>query len=340
MNLLFHVSHPGHVHLFKNLIKYFSNENNLMVTAISKEMTTDLLDNYNIEYKQIGFHSKTLYGKIFNLITTTIKLCIISSFFRPDLVLSVAGINASFAAKFSGSKSYVLDDTDHFTLGRALYGPLAYKVVSPESSDIDLKDKSVRYSGYHSLFHLHPSYFVPNHEVLREIGVVKGQKYAILRLVAWNAYHDRGLHVQRKYLDKIINFLRKDYKIFITGEASLPSHLKKYQLKIKFHDIHSVIYFSDLVVSEGGTMATEASILGIPSIHVNSLARKAGVNRDLEEVYGLKIICNDFNEAYEEIKHILQIPNIKLVWQQRRKNMLNHNDDPNKLIIDMVSNNG
>jgi len=42
------------------------------------------------------------------------------------------------------------------------------------------------------LAYLHPNYFSPDLSVLELLGVKKGEKYAILRFVKWNANHDLG----------------------------------------------------------------------------------------------------------------------------------------------------
>ena len=57
---------------------------------------------------------------------------------------------------------------------------------------------------------------------------------------------------------------------------------------------------SELYIGEGGTMASEAAVLGIPSIFVNSL--ELGYLNELEKKYGLVFNFSDSKKAIGKLK--------------------------------------
>ena len=82
---------------------------------------------------------------------------------------------------------------------------------------------------------------------------------------------------------ELINKLNEKFKVFISSEAVLPDTLKQYQIKLPPHLIHHALAFAEIVISEGATIASEAGVLGTPSIYVNSIERS--YNED-QEKYG------------------------------------------------------
>jgi hypothetical protein len=57
----------------------------------------------------------------------------------------------------------------------------------------------------------------------------------------------------------------------VTVEGELPAELERYRLAIPYRHIHHVLAFASLYVGEGATMASEAAVLGTPSVYVNTL---------------------------------------------------------------------
>ena len=71
MSILFVISHPAHVHLFKNSIKNLLKRGQKVgVCCIDKEVTAQLLDSNEISYCLIGKSRKGFFGKIMGLIKT------------------------------------------------------------------------------------------------------------------------------------------------------------------------------------------------------------------------------------------------------------------------------
>ena len=70
-------------------------------------------------------------------------------------------------------------------------------------------------------------------------------------------------------------------RIFISSEKEIPPNLEKYKLLVPVEKMHSVLYFSSLYIGEGATMASEAAVLGTPSIYLSKLS--VGYLKDLSK---------------------------------------------------------
>ena len=74
-------------------------------------------------------------------------------------------------------------------------------------------------------------------------------------------------------------------KVFISAEGELPDGLESLRLKTPPAAIHQVMAHAALVFSEGATMAAEAAVLGVPTVHCSDL--RPGYIGDLEKRHGL-----------------------------------------------------
>jgi hypothetical protein len=122
------------------------------------------------------------------------------------------------------------------------------------------------------LAYLHPDRFTPDPELVAELGIDPDRPYAVIRLVGWGAHHDVGHHgFDRDGLVRFVEDLAEHVQPCVTVEGELPAELERYRLAIPYRQIHHVLAFASLYVGEGATMASEAAVLGTPSVYVNTL---------------------------------------------------------------------
>ena len=126
---------------------------------------------------------------------------------------------------------------------------------------------------------------------------------------------------------RIVKLVKNYARIFISSEGEIPMELKKYQLLINPTEIHDILFFADLFIGEGATMASECALLGTPSIYTNSLT--AGTLED-QEKNGLIYIFNSSNGLIEKIRELLENPNIKKNHQQKSIEIMKNKIDVNK----------
>ena len=275
MKILIDINHPAHVHYFRNFSKIMqSNGHDVLFVSRDKEMAQRLLNLYQIEYINRGKGKDGKIGKFLYLLYADYKLLQIASSFKPDLFLNFLHPYPSQVAALLGKPSLVFSDTEHAKLHHQLTVPFATKVFTPACYRTDLGEKQVRFNGYMELAYLHPAYYKPNPEILELLQVNEGEKYVIVRFVSWAAAHDFdhiGMSLANKR--KAVQALSKLARVFITSEGQLPEDLEPYRISIPFDKMHDAIYYSSLLFGESATMASEAAILGTPSIFMDNDGR-------------------------------------------------------------------
>jgi uncharacterized protein len=335
MRILIDIGHPAHVHLFKNFAwEMKKNGHTIFFTCREKEFEKELLEHFGFNYRSFGKKYNTSLSKLFGLLEFDIKEFIQGLKFKPDLFLSHGSIYAAHAAWLLGKPHISMEDTGNWEQIR-FYLPFTNVVLTPDVLRVDLGPKQIRYSGYHELAYLHPNW---NSVSLRNGDTIPGleKQYALMRFVSWNATHDKG---QKGFLENqkadLINFLSDRMNVIISSEGTLPERYKRYKYTLSPEKIHDVLSGATIFVGEGATLASEAGILGVPSIYVNSLIT---YNNEDQGRYGLVYSFRNSNDVLKKVEEILQIRNIKEEWQERRKKMLEDKIDVTAFMIWFIEN--
>ena len=214
-------------------------------------------------------------------------------------------------------------DAEHATIIiKILTLPFITKMCTPSCYTDDYGKKHVRFNGYKELAYLHPDYYTPSEETLRKIGIAANEKYFVVRFVSWDSSHD--INVKRLGLDdkkKLIQLLERFGKVFISAEDNLaPTDLQKYLLRIDSKDFMDIIAFSSLVISEGASVASEAAVLGIPTIYINNL--NTSYLEEESNKYHLVEKIVDGKKLLLRVEEMLNNPNLKEEWKSKRKRLL------------------
>ena len=340
MRILVGIAHPKHVFMFKNLIKTMEAKGHeFEVIMVEKEITGYLLEQYNIRYKLIGKNQPTLIKKILNLPILEYRTLKIVLEFKPDIFIGQALPHLAHVSALLNIPFIVCEDTE---IAKRLHNfvlPFADVIVTPNCYKDDLGKKHIRFKGFFELAYLHPNNFKPDISVLDELGLESNEKYIVIRFVSWNAHHDighKGMSFEIK--KKVIEELEKHAKIFISSESELPVELKKYEIKLSPEKMHNILYYAALYIGESGTMATEAGILGTPSIYISSLASTMGNFEEMEKKYGLIHSYSDPLMALNKTLEVIKNDSIKEEWKLKRNRMLEDSVDVNELLMDIIEN--
>lgn len=338
MRIVVDINHPGHVHMFKNFIWEMQKRGHeILITATHKDVAFKLLDNYGFDYINLGGYGKSLIKKLINLPIIDLKMYSKVKKFNPDVFVGVGSIRAAHVSFLLRKKCIIFEDTEHSTEQIKLYLPFVTAVCTPSCFKGDLGKKQIRYNGYHELAYLHPNYFKPNPEVLRELGLNDSDPYIVMRFVSWEASHDIGQHGIQNEI-KLVKELEKYGRVLITSEKKLNPILEKYKINVSPEKLHDLLYYSLLCIGDGGTTASECALLGTPSIYVSSLAGTMGNFCELEMEYGLLFSFKDQTKALNKAIEILQTPNVKSVWAQKKDQLLEDKIDVTSFILNLVSN--
>ncbi len=336
MKILIDIGHPGHVHLFKNFAKEMQDKGHeLLFTCRQKEFEIELLKAEGFKYVSFGKKYKTIYGKLFGLLKFDFMETLQGLKFKPDILMSHGSPYAAHASAILRKPHISLEDTGNMEQVR-LYLPFTDCVLTSNAFHKELGSKQIRYQGYHELAYLHPSRFTPNTNIYDKLKIEQGSNYVLLRFVSWNASHDvnqSGLTIDEK--KQLIQYLEKQYKVFISSEEQLPQEFEKYKIKIRPEEMHDVLALASMFIGEGATMASECAVLGTPAIYINSIM--AGTIEE-QEKYGLLFSFKNGKGVLDKIKEIEAIPNKKEVFEERRQKLVDDKIDVTDFMVWFVEN--
>lgn len=342
MKILIDIAHPGHVHLFKNVYtELIKKGHTVYVSTREIPIAIRLLNFYNIPFCNLGSKRNTLIGKIVATLKQDVTLFKFVRKNSIDIGIS-SSIVLSHVAKFSFMKSLIFDDDDDIAEPLVVkYGhPFADTVLSPQSI-VRKTSNNIEYQGTHELAYLHPNRFQPDENVLNELGIKKGEKYFVLRFVAFKAHHDNGQYgINKEQKHRILELLKLYGRIFITSENPIEPEFEEYRLPVPPEKIHSLIFYATLFLGDSQTMTSEAAIIGVPALKCNTFAGKLSIPNKLENKYGLcySYQPTEFENFYAHIQQLLEKENLKYEWKQKRANFLKDNIDVSAFFVWFIEN--
>lgn len=338
--ILIDIGHPAHVHFFKNFIQEMKRRgHDLIVTARDKDVALRLLEAYDIGYTAIGRAKEGKFNLIIEWAGRDWGIYLIARKFRPDILTGIGNPCVTHTAWLTGAKSVIFADTEHAKLENMITFPFADVICTPSCFKKDLGRKQVRYNGYHELAYLHPNYFKPAPSVLRELGLSENDRFIIVRFVSWSACHDTGQHgFNLPEKRKLIRELEKCGRVLISSEGILPDEFGEYKITTTPEKLHNLLYYATLYIGEGATMATEAAMVGTPSIYTSSLVGAMGNFIELSEKYDLVRSFRDVNEAIQEASKLLGQLSLKQQWAKKRERLLADKIDVTGFMVNLIEN--
>lgn len=295
--ILIDIGHPAHVHMFR----YFAHEmqargHKVLFTCRTKEFETELLQAGGFDFINLGKKSASIIGKVFDLLRFDAKVWGVARRFKPDVFVSHGSIVASHIAWLRRKPHVSFEDTFNMEQVR-LYAPFT-KVIITANYDNPISGRSnvLACPCYNELLYLHPNRFTPDRSVRGELGLKPDERYIIIRFVGWNATHDlgnNGISLENKI--RAVRAFEPYARVFISSESPLPKELHAYRFPLRPERMHDAEAFASLVFGESATMASEAAVLGVPSIYIDTIGRY--YTRELESKYGL---CYNFTESPED----------------------------------------
>jgi predicted glycosyltransferase len=335
MRVLVDVGHPGHVHFYKHVIWRLQDRGHeVLIAARDKDVTLALLDHYGFPYRILSAIGKGRWGLVREFSQREWALLSLIREFNPDVVTAIGGGIIAPVCKLLGKPSIVFTDTEHVAIDRYLTYPFASVICTPECFKKDLGRRNIRYAGYQELAYLHPNCFQPDPAVLGELGVSAGEPFIVLRFVAWKASHDlgqQGFSLPLKH--QVVKTMSSYGKAFITSETELPAEFEPFRITVPPHRIHDVLAFARLYLGEGATMATEAGLLGTPSVYVSSLVGTMGNFEELQSQYQLVFSYQHAEDALLYATSLLQHEESKKEWLVRRERLLSDKIDVTAFVL-------
>lgn len=336
MRVLFDLTHPAQVHFFKNPIRELAGEGEeVFVTSRDKDVELALLDELGIEHRCLSRGRKGLLGLGVEFVERNGRMLALVARLRPDVLVARMGISIGLPGALWRIPRVVFEDTEHARLQAALSLPFATHIVTGLGYQRDYGRRQIRFRGFPVMSYLAPEAFRSDRNVLRDAGLDPDERLIVLRLVAWQAAHDVGMaKLSAGDLQRVVARLANHGRVVLSSEAPLPVELRELANPIAVRQIHHLLAFATIVISEGGTIAAEAAVLGTPSIYCNPL--RTGYLEELESRYRLIALTEDIDDGLHVALTWLQRSELGAVWRERRKALLDDCEDVTAAIMTII----
>ncbi|MBD8490472.1 DUF354 domain-containing protein [Echinicola sp. CAU 1574] len=277
MNILIDIKHPAQLNLFKGLANKLKEQNwKVIICYLDRGKLPKIIDKEYpgfTKYK-IGSSRGTKWSIFWqgNVKRTSDFLKLIKKE-KIDICAAASSAPLALACKLSGTPIVQFyDDPERKGINKIneiLSNKLFFPPIVEESKKVEVFNCLKEWS------YLSPTYFKPNPEVLKSYDI-KPYEYVFVREVSNKSfnYYDQE--------DAIVCSISGDLDNSIPYLLSLEDKTIKDKfpdnwtiLQEPIEDIHSLIYYSKLIISSGDSMAREGAMLGVPSVYCGIREMKA-----------------------------------------------------------------
>lgn len=336
MRILFYIVHPAKFHLFRNTINELKKNHHVDLIINSKDVLSQLIETEGWTYTNLFPNGRNRSEKpsviksALKFLLTIIKLewyLLRKNRYKIYITDDSLVVNGWIRR----IPSFIFNDNDIATIkfNKILFY-FASKIFSPTTTNLgEFNKKKIPFKGNKALAHLHPSYFIPQRIILKKYNIIE-EKYFLIRTAKLNATHDanENLGLTDESIGKIFELNNGIYKILIVTERKLPEQYAENIFRGNALDLVHIINFAKFVISDSGTMATEAAVLGVPNILINKLAKDIGVHKDLKS-NGLQVYFDYFQDSSDLLNNYIINKRIKQKYLEKKSEYLKKCDDLN-----------
>lgn len=341
MNILFYFGHPAQYLFASESIKKLKElGHNILILIRSKDVLEELVRSSGLTYINIlpEGRSNHLFGIIMGVLKRDWRVFLHVRNRKLDLMVGTDPSIAHVGKLLSIPVITTLeDDADVIPRLAKLTFPFTKHIFAPKVCRVGkrFQKKKLSYDGYMKLAYLHPDYFKPN----KQLSVKSDKPYILIRFAKLTAHHDVGVSgLNVSIIDKINEIAGDRFRVLINTEYSLPNRYRSQCLDIKPTNIHHVLYYSNLFISDSQSMSVEASMLGVPSIRYSSFSGRISVLEELEHIYGLTHSIKPPGEEklFSLIKSLLNEKDLKKSYQLKKEKMLSEKVDVTELFTTLI----
>lgn len=283
MKIVIDIGHPAHVNFFKVAARRLLNDgHDVTVIYINRGKLPLIVKEELKDFRQvmIGLHKGSKYSVILDAnlrrFFQLFKYLYKNQF---DIGLSVGGFNFGGVLKLLSVPNIQFDDDPERGINIFLEKHTATQLYFPPI--IELSGRIKYFNALKEWAYLSPKYFTPDESVIDEYGLKK-KDYIFVREVSTGTLN----YTKQKsnIISTFAEHLSQNEKVILSIEdkSKEECYPRNWQiLREPLRDIHSLIYFSKLVISSGDSMAREGAILGVPSIYCGF--RKMKANKIMED---------------------------------------------------------
>lgn len=273
--------------MFNSIFRMFKEEGaELLITARDYDSTYKILDDHGVDYIKVGKHGgalleeklQTYIDRLNDLLPHIIK-------FSPDHFVTFSSIEGTRIAYGLGLPSIGINDEPRNMPVCKLLFPFIDKLITPMCIPIESyikyhadKEKIIRYNGLDEIAWI--SDYVPKPEVLKKFDLEKGKYIVIRSEPSLACYLINSMNPEETKISQILpplfkKFPNHKYLLLVRNEMQenylkekLESYKKEGNIIITRYlpNIVDLCFFAALVISGGGTIVRESSLLNVPSL--------------------------------------------------------------------------
>ncbi|MBY9021539.1 MAG: DUF354 domain-containing protein [Candidatus Lokiarchaeota archaeon] len=345
--------------MFKSLLEKFRNDGaDILVTARDYDSTFQILDDLKVNYEKVGNHGgSTLEQKLKSYIERLAELYPKIVNFKPDYFVTFSSVEGTRISYGLNIPSIGFNDEPRNVPVCKLIFPYLDTIITPkcipEQLYIDLHatpEKLIRYNGIDEIAWL--SEYQPNPSILDKHNLKKGEYVIIRSEPSFASYFIDILKPEESLISK---FFPPIFKEFPNHKFLIIARTKKQELYLNekldnFKGNSNIIitrympnmvdlcFYSSLVISGGGTIVRESSLLNVPSIEFFPGETAPQEQFLIKNGFPLKH-KKKINEIVEESLRILSTkPASDRFKNNFREKILNF-ENPNNICYKIVKNN-
>jgi len=283
MKVVIFIDHYPHVNFFKNAIQDIAGRGIEVIIIVQPRGNLTSIVEYELglPYMSFGHYQQTLIKKALNLLGNEINIFNYLLNNNWDVATGVSSTELTHSAFILRKPSVMFGDDTEYRLAYYLIKYFASNIVLPNC--VPAKGRNIlKYKGFKELAYLHPKYFTPKEDVLREYRL-KANNYVFIREVSKSSVNYKGLkegslaylcpEIKKMGLDIVLSLENKRLKNIFDKYCTV--------LKEPVSDIHSLMHYAAFTVASGDSMARESCLLGTPAIYTGG--RDMSINAELEK---------------------------------------------------------
>ena len=268
-----------HVLLFRPLIELFESRGvKVYLTARKHAFSCKMLEVENMDYTAIGRHwGRRKSMKILGTLLRVAQLYRFSLGKNIDISLSHGSRSHVLASFLRSIPSISMFDYEFVKTG--VFSRYSSRILIPDmiAREISIRsgviDKVMKYDGFKEMIYLHG--YRPSSGILRQLGLDPREKIVVIRPPAKLAHYHNSKsetillrlfkHFSSEPYVQVVLICRTRQERIEMLAKKLPRNFIIPELPIKALDL---MYYSDMVISGGGTMNRESALMNVPTVSI------------------------------------------------------------------------
>jgi predicted glycosyltransferase len=293
MKILFDIKHPAQLNLFKGLSNELRQENwDVTICYLQRGKLPNIIKREYAGFKTIpvGSSKGTRWSILWDgNVKRTLAFLDLIKREQYNICVAASSIPLALAGKIAGIPVIQFYDDPERRRINYINARLSTQLFFPP---IVQKDHKISvFNCLKEWSYLSPERFHPNDRILSQYGLAP-HEYIFVREVSNKSFN--YYNQQDGIISCFANKISSKAKVVLSLEDK--SYADRYPadwiiLQEPVEDIHSLIYFSNMVISSGDSMAREGAMLGVPAVYCGT--RKMKANELLMESGSLKHLPAD-----------------------------------------------